>query len=142
MFLKTDHTTSIFWRMSSANFVWAVIEFFVEKMNEKGYSCIQSTWGNKLTLEHYYVLFLIYYGYRYQTIEWNLIKVSFNDRTYWFYTNPLDTERKLNVHKTFKRRPGHLLDVLYTFNLRPMSRGNVFVKTVQTSHFHRFPLLP
>ena len=34
---------------------------------------------------------------------------------------PLDTGRKLNVHKTFRRRPGHLLNVLCTFNLRPVS---------------------
>ena len=38
-------------------------------------------------------------------------------------TIPLDTGRKLNVHKTFRRRPGRLLNVLCTFNLRPVSRG-------------------
>ena len=31
---------------------------------------------------------------------------------------PVDTGRKLNVHKTFRRRPGRLLNVLCTFNLR------------------------
>ena len=36
---------------------------------------------------------------------------------------PLDTGRKLNVHQTFRRRPGRLLNVLCTFNLRPVSRG-------------------
>ena len=34
---------------------------------------------------------------------------------------PVDRERKLNVHKTFRRRPGLLLNVLCTFNLRPLS---------------------
>ena len=34
---------------------------------------------------------------------------------------PVDTERKLNVHKTFRRRRGRLLNVLCTFNLRPVS---------------------
>ena len=34
---------------------------------------------------------------------------------------PVDTGRKLNVHKTFRRRPGRLLNVLRTFNLRPGS---------------------
>ena len=33
------------------------------------------------------------------------------------------TGRKLNVHKTFRRRPGRLLNVLCTFNLRPVSTG-------------------
>ena len=34
---------------------------------------------------------------------------------------PVDTGRKLNVHRTFRRRPGRLLNVLCTFNLRPVS---------------------
>ena len=37
--------------------------------------------------------------------------------------NPVDTGRKLNVHKTFRRRPRRLLNVLCTFNLRPVSTG-------------------
>ena len=36
---------------------------------------------------------------------------------------PLDTGRKLNVHKMLRRRPGRLLNVLCTFNLRPVSTG-------------------
>ena len=36
---------------------------------------------------------------------------------------PVDTERKLNLHKTFRGRPGHLPNVLCTFNLRPVSTG-------------------
>ena len=36
---------------------------------------------------------------------------------------PVDTGRKLNIHKTFRRRPGRLLNVLCTFNLRPVSTG-------------------
>ena len=35
-----------------------------------------------------------------------------------FYANPVDTGRKLNVYKTFRRRPGRLLNVLCTLNLR------------------------
>ena len=38
----------------------------------------------------------------------------------------VDTGRKLNVHKTFKRRPGRLLNVLCTFNLHPVSTGLCF----------------
>ena len=36
---------------------------------------------------------------------------------------PVETGRKLNVHKTFRRRPERLLNVLCTFNLRPVSTG-------------------
>ena len=38
--------------------------------------------------------------------------------------DPVDTGRKLNVHKTFRRRRGRLLNVLCTFNLRPVSTRN------------------
>ena len=34
---------------------------------------------------------------------------------------PADTRRKLNVHKTFRRRPERLLNVLCTFHLRRVS---------------------
>ena len=40
---------------------------------------------------------------------------------------PVDTGRKLNVHKTFRKRPGRLLNVLCTFNLRPVSTGMVLL---------------
>ena len=36
---------------------------------------------------------------------------------------PVDKGRKLNVYKAFRRRPGRLLNVLCTFNLRPVSTG-------------------
>ena len=38
---------------------------------------------------------------------------------------PVETGRKFNVHKTFRRRPGRLLNVLCTLNLRPVSMGIV-----------------
>ena len=37
--------------------------------------------------------------------------------------NPIDTERKLNTHKMFRRRPGRLLNILCMFNLRHVSTG-------------------
>ena len=45
---------------------------------------------------------------------------------------PVDTGRKLNVHKTFGRRPGRLLNVLCTFNLRPVSMG--YSQSQQSKH--------
>ena len=38
---------------------------------------------------------------------------------------PVDTGRKLNVQKTFRRRPGRLLNGFCTFNLLPVSTGLV-----------------
>ena len=39
---------------------------------------------------------------------------------------PVDTGRKLNVHKKFRTRPGRLLNVLCTLNLRPVSTGSFY----------------
>ena len=36
---------------------------------------------------------------------------------------PLDTGRKLNVYKTFRRHLGRLVNVSCTLNVRPVSRG-------------------
>ena len=38
---------------------------------------------------------------------------------------PLDTGRKPNVRKVFRRRPGRLLNVLCRFNLYPVPSGYV-----------------
>ena len=46
--------------------------------------------------------------------------------------SPVDTGRKLNVRKTFRRRPGHLLNVLCTlFNLCPVSTVYYSIKTIK-----------
>ena len=39
--------------------------------------------------------------------------------------NPVATARKLNVHKTLKKLPGRLLNVLCAFSLRPLSMENI-----------------
>ena len=41
---------------------------------------------------------------------------------------PVDIARQFNVHKTFRRRPGRLLNVLCTFSLRPVSTGRLRVE--------------
>ena len=43
----------------------------------------------------------------------------------FFQTYPVDTGRKLNVHETFRKRPGRLLNALRAFNLRPVSAEEV-----------------
>ena len=42
---------------------------------------------------------------------------------YFLCINPLDTVRKLNSHKAFRRRPKRFMEVLCTFNIRPVSRA-------------------
>ena len=49
----------------------------------------------------------------------------------------MDTKRKLNVHNTFRKRPGNLLNVLCSLNSRPESRAGKcrilkFVKCFRT----------
>ena len=48
----------------------------------------------------------------------------------WYGNCPVDTGPKFNVHKTFRRRPEHLLNVLCTFNLRPVSTGCAFINKI------------
>lgn len=45
---------------------------------------------------------------------------------------PLDAELKLNVHNSFRSRPGQILNVLYTYNLRSVSRGCNDLNPLQT----------
>ena len=40
--------------------------------------------------------------------------------------NTIGTVHTLNVHKTFRGRPGRLLNILCTFNLRPVNTRKVF----------------
>ena len=51
------------------------------------------------------------------------IELPFLIYFYIFYQIPLDTRRKLNAHKTFRRGPGRILNVLCTFNVRLVSKG-------------------
>ena len=45
--------------------------------------------------------------------------------------DPAHTRRKLNVYKTFRRRPRHLLNVVGTFNLHPVcTDGGFFGKNI------------
>ena len=65
--------------------------------------------------------------------------IHFFSRHSWRYL--LYTRRKLNVHKTFRRRPGRLLNGLCTFNLRPVSRfsstDSIVVHTIFESLFFK-----
>ena len=56
------------------------------------------------------------------------------------YGCTLDTKRKLNVHKTSRRRPGRLLNVLCTFNLRVVSTayGYIIFFVTMVNVFIRF----
>ena len=56
------------------------------------------------------------------TIPPIMVKLNVNVK----FASPVDTGRKLNVHKTFRRRPGRLLNVLCTFNLRSVSAAGVY----------------
>ena len=60
---------------------------------------------------------------------WNILELLSWNNSYMSnqesYINPVDTGRKLNINKTFRRRAGLLLNVLCTFNLRPVLRGKL-----------------
>ena len=58
---------------------------------------------------------------------------TFLDKPFVLSCNPVDTGRKLNVHKTFRRRPGRLLNVLCTFNLRHVSTAKIRARNLLKS---------
>ena len=69
-----------------------------------------------------------------QNIEYNCVVYLFNMLQACYYQKycaagisyfSVDTEGKLNVQKTFRRRPGRPLNVLCTLNLRPVAAGMV-----------------
>ena len=63
-------------------------------------------------------------------------------------TDPVDTRRKSNVHKTFRRHPGRLLNVLCAFNLSPVFKGVadfkklLLIKKTCTSSLTIFSVFP
>ena len=70
-------------------------------------------------------LFFLFYRI-FQLLLANILKIS-RTEVKSQSSVPVDTGRKLNVHTTFRRRPERLLNVLCTFNLRPVSTGLVSV---------------
>ena len=59
-----------------------------------------------------------------------LAQFSLNVGNSYARDNPVDTGRKFNVHKTVRRRPGRLLNLLCTLNLCLVSTGNVCSKSI------------
>ena len=55
------------------------------------------------------------------------------------FPDPVDTGRKLNIHKTFIGRPGHLLNVLCTFNTSCVYWGDNFFSCVFDKKFIEVP---
>ena len=52
-----------------------------------------------------------------------LIFIIYKTKHFFLINVPVESGRKLYVHKTFRTRPERLLNVLCTFNLRPVSTG-------------------
>ena len=53
--------------------------------------------------------------------------------------DPVDTGRKLNVHKTFRRRSGRLLNVLCSFNLCPVTAWDIYINDSLAEALFDFP---
>ena len=72
--------------------------------------------NNTFFIKHLQTTAPIYvWGWKRQKNDQNII---------WKVSSLVDTGHKLNVHKTCRRRPGRFLNVLCTFNLRPVSAGS------------------
>ena len=61
---------------------------------------------------------------------------KFFDMSNYVYSEsvPTDTGQKFNAHKTLRRPPRSLLDVLFTFNLRPVSAGIFNTLYIEIKH--------
>ena len=62
-------------------------------------------------------------------------KFSCNSLTNLQVFDPVDTVRKLNVQNSFRRRPGRLLNVLCTFNFRPVSTVEIGFAAIIALHY-------
>ena len=73
----------------------------------------------------FYTSILLFKEYLYKNYKLALIVYNINIIHVNLKQNniPRRHRRKLNVHKTFRRRPGRVLNVLCTFNLLPVSTG-------------------
>ena len=60
------------------------------------------------------------------------LKTNIKGTLITMWSLPADTGGKMNVRKTFRRRPGPLLNVLCTFNLRPVFTGKSLIKPTMT----------
>ena len=63
----------------------------------------------------------------------NVIVIKYVAETLNSSLHTVDTGRKLNVHKTSRRPPGRCLNVLCTFNLRPVPTGLVDICDMSAS---------
>ena len=72
----------------------------------------------------FYTSILLFKEYLYKNYKLTLIVYNINIIHVNLKQNiPRRHRRKLNVHKTFRRHPGRVLNVLCTFNLLPVSTG-------------------
>ena len=73
----------------------------------------------------FYTSILLFKEYLYKNYKLTLIVYNINIIHVNLKQNniPRRHRRKLNVHKTFRRRPGRVLNALCTFNLLPVSTG-------------------
>ena len=91
---------------------------------------------HKLTLT---VLKLFHPKHKPKIIQWR-------DFNHFDNASPVDTGRKLTIHKTFRRRPGCLLNVLCTFSFRSVSTGSfrsdllqeLSIQNVHRGEFEKF----
>ena len=95
-------------------------------LSDGSLSLISLTWSQFLMVEHL-MKYLLFFKLRKENkkIRCKKVEVYIAYKYLHFYnrTVTLDTGRKLNVHKKFRRPPGCLQDVFCTFKLRLVSRG-------------------
>ena len=82
---------------------------------------ISIKWKNEISLTSFFLLLI------------NVIVIKYVAETLISSPYPVDTGHKLNVHKTFRRRLRRFLNVLCTFNLRPVPTELVDICDMRSS---------
>ena len=98
-------------------------------------------------LKHHLLFHLFVSSFQYLVMHFLLISLTDISRipmysVYWL-SQPRDTRRTLNVHKTFRRHPGDLRNNLSIFNLRhvSMSKVNLLNSNDNLSQREPYPIL-
>ena len=111
----------IFAIFTGKHLYWSLLlKKFLKRYSKTGFSC-----------EYYEIFNNTYFGEHLQMASSRIVLSRKNRQprrlhSFFIRTSPVDTRRKLNVDKTFRRCLGRLLNVLCTFNLRIVPTGKTF----------------
>ena len=98
-----------------------VIRFLATLLTNLSNGIVKIEWEYKYTFSSGKLISCIQLHLRFWFLSLLLCNLAFRSLRYY----PVDTGRKLNVHKTFRRRPGRLMYVQITSYVRPCLKNYI-----------------